>query len=135
MRSSFFCSWDPCEKLSLKTSAPAKNNFSIISLLELAGPNVTTCFTDFLHRCATFGIAATVVSLGKVAAVMPIALFAILLLLSPFVVTVDWSEDALLDDETKAADDDDDDGANASAQGVDIAKEVRNRQATFMIEC
>lgn len=70
MRSnSFFCSWEPCEKLSRKTSAPAKKSFSIISLVELAGPKVTTCLVDLRQRCATLGTAATVASRGNEAVV------------------------------------------------------------------
>jgi hypothetical protein len=67
MRSSFFCSWLPWEKLSRKTSAPAKNSFSIISLVDEAGPSVTTCLVDLRHRCATLGTWATVVGLPYVA--------------------------------------------------------------------
>jgi hypothetical protein len=65
--SSFFCSWLPWEKLSRKTSAPAKNSFSIISFEDEAGPSVTTCLVDFLHRCATLGTCATVVCCGGAA--------------------------------------------------------------------
>lgn len=42
-------------------SAPARNNFSIISLSAEAGPRVANCFVDFLHLCASLGTAATVV--------------------------------------------------------------------------
>ena len=58
---SCFCSVVPCEKFNRKTSAPAKNNVSIISNVDDAGPNVATCLVDFLHRCATMGGFATVV--------------------------------------------------------------------------
>lgn len=61
LSNSRFCSCAPCEKFNRKTSAPARKSFSIMSLEELAGPNVTTCFVDFLQRCATLGTAATVV--------------------------------------------------------------------------
>ena len=42
-------------------SAPARNNFSIISNEDEAGPSVATCLVDFFQRCATLGTAATVV--------------------------------------------------------------------------
>jgi hypothetical protein len=65
---SFFCSCEPCEKLRRKTSAPARNNFSIISLVDEAGPKVATCLVDLRQRCATMGAVAIDVCLGRGAA-------------------------------------------------------------------
>lgn len=39
-RTSAFSSWAPCEKLSRKTSTPARNSFSICSNVQDAGPSV-----------------------------------------------------------------------------------------------
>lgn len=41
-------------------SAPARNNFSIISFEEEAGPRVASCLVDLRHLWASLGTAATV---------------------------------------------------------------------------
>ena len=56
---SFFCSCEPCEKLRRNTSAPARNNFSIVSRSDEAGPRVASCLVDLRHRWAILGAEAT----------------------------------------------------------------------------
>mmetsp|Transcript_24906 Transcript_24906/g.37376 ORF Transcript_24906/g.37376 Transcript_24906/m.37376 type:complete len:220 (+) Transcript_24906:1470-2129(+) len=48
--SSFFSSWAPWLKLRRKTSAPARNSFSIISKVHEAGPSVASCLVALVHR-------------------------------------------------------------------------------------
>ena len=44
-------SWcSPWEKFNRNPSAPARNSFSIISKVLLAGPNVANCLVDFRQR-------------------------------------------------------------------------------------